>query len=70
MRLATSRTLVAGLLRGMAALCIMALAVCLAGIGEARADLKLCNRMSYVVEAAIGLTYAVSKEFCREQPIR
>ncbi len=27
----------------------------LVGSGEARADLKLCNRMSYVVEAAIGI---------------
>jgi uncharacterized membrane protein len=27
----------------------------LAGIGPARADLKLCNRMSYVIEAAIGI---------------
>ncbi len=44
------RTLVADLLRGVAALCAGAF-VC----GEARADLKLCNRMSYVVEAAIGI---------------
>ena len=27
----------------------------LAGIAPARADLKLCNRMSYVIEAAIGI---------------
>lgn len=44
------RTLVADLLRGVLALCAAAL-VC----GDARADLKLCNRMSYVVEAAIGI---------------
>ncbi len=51
--IATTRphSLVAGLLRGAAALCVVAFA----GSGEARADLKLCNRMSYVVEAAIGI---------------
>ena len=27
----------------------------LAGVAPAHADLKLCNRMSYVVEAAIGI---------------
>jgi uncharacterized membrane protein len=32
-----------------------ALALLLACTGVARADLKLCNRMSYVVEAAIGI---------------
>ena len=46
----TPRRFVAGLLRGAAALGIVASAG-----GEARADLKLCNRMSYVVEAAIGI---------------
>src|SRR6202140_5826963 len=33
---------------------ILAIAL-LAGAAPARADLKLCNRMSYVVEAAIGI---------------
>ncbi|UZE50276.1 DUF1036 domain-containing protein [Rhodopseudomonas sp. P2A-2r] len=34
---------------------LVALASLFASIGTARADLKLCNRMSYVVEAAIGI---------------
>ena len=46
----TLRTQVADLLRGAAAFCVAAFVA-----GEARADLKLCNRMSYVVEAAIGI---------------
>jgi uncharacterized membrane protein len=29
--------------------------VLLAGAAPAQADLKLCNRMSYVIEAAIGI---------------
>jgi uncharacterized membrane protein len=46
----TPRKLVADLLRGAAIFCAAAFVA-----GEARADLKLCNRMSYVVEAAIGI---------------
>jgi len=46
----TPRRFVADLLRGAAALGIIVSAG-----GEALADLKLCNRMSYVVEAAIGI---------------
>jgi uncharacterized membrane protein len=41
---------VADLLRGAAAACAAALVA-----SQAHADLKLCNRMSYVVEAAIGI---------------
>jgi uncharacterized membrane protein len=46
----TPRNLVAALLRGAATFCAAAFFA-----GEAYADLKLCNRMSYVVEAAIGI---------------
>lgn len=52
------RPSVADLLRGATALCagtLAAIGVSLALSGPARADLKLCNRMSYVVEAAIGI---------------
>lgn len=49
------RRQVADLLRGAPALGVAAFAVFAAGSTEARADLKLCNRMSYVVEAAIGI---------------
>jgi len=45
------RRFVADLLRGTIALGVAAIACA----DEARADLKLCNRMSYVVEAAIGI---------------
>jgi uncharacterized membrane protein len=46
----TPRGFVADLLRGAATLAIATVAG-----GEARADLKLCNRMSYVIEAAIAI---------------
>jgi uncharacterized membrane protein len=49
---------VVDLLRGATALCAGAFAILgasLASVSPARADLKLCNRMSYVVEAAIGI---------------
>jgi uncharacterized membrane protein len=45
---------VADLLRGAATLCVAVLCS-LTNTADARADLKLCNRMSYVVEAAIGI---------------
>jgi uncharacterized membrane protein len=41
-----SRALIAGLVSAIALL---------TGISSAKADLKLCNRMSYVIEAAIGI---------------
>lgn len=40
--------------RGRALLAALALLL-IGGAGDARADLKICNRMSYVVEAAIGI---------------
>ena len=52
------RPSVAALLRGATALCagaFVTLSASLAFVGAAHADLKLCNRMSYVVEAAIGI---------------
>jgi uncharacterized membrane protein len=42
-------------LRSKASLAAALLTSCVALASEARADLKICNRMSYVVEAAIGI---------------
>jgi uncharacterized membrane protein len=50
----TSKFVMPGLMPGMAVFA-GAIACVLAFSGIARADLKLCNHMSYVVEAAIGI---------------